>query len=1386
MAEFTRIPERFFFTGLSTLPADALPPGKLPYATNMRSYVEGSISPRFGLTARSTGTFAGAVHTLARLNDSTPYNGGVSAVRLVGAGTVLYRGAASDTTYASIDTGYSGNPLTALYAQPPNSPRPYAYVADSLRMRKCATDGTVLQNGIAQPTAPSSAPTATTARLKLASSGDLMSTTAWIAAGDSASAPANVARINTVISQILFDSGLTGNCSIVPASLLDLTIGTVVTVGTGGGIENVVITDMTIAVASTTVGAIIYDSGSTGLCTIQPAGSLGTGQLDSPPIQPYRERMKRSVKVGSGSPHSQAPASVSYETVEAPAPKGLRGVPEIAPDPAKPSRRIRQVDFPVNSLVLLNGAETVRILSVAVGEDGIQSFRCLTATTIAAGNTIAGVAAFRTHLNTNRVPGELLTNGALENELTYPELPEDTSETLTRMTAGIQGAAAGAFNFAQFLDGTAVLSEDEVHLAIKVDRLTEVRSVRLYLDVDAASNDFLHNYLFFEWRANDIVSAIQATNASNVTPIVDARRTVVTNEQLERVFAKKSFVKKANKAADALAETAIAQQLKLGNNQWVDLRCKVRELIRVGTDPSRTLADVKRIEILLAAETLGAIDGTPLEGILPLTVQYDDLWVGGGGGLDVGDVGDPVVFTYRYRSSLTGVVSNSAPPSRGGVIPRRQNVDLVPAISSDAQVDRIDWFRLGGGLSEWTYVGTGSNSASAYTDAATDSSVVGGERLTFDNFQPWPVLDKPRTGTCNVAGTAVSRVSGDTFNTSWAPGSAIVVNGKATTIYAVASTGLLHLTDNVGSGSAVAFMLPNPTILSQPMGQFFGDYQGTYFGCGDPLNPGTLYWTKANNPETASDANNLLVTPPSEQLQCGFVYNTYAGVFSTQDLYQLLRDQSGGYRAIKTPCGRGSWTAWSFCMSPQGIIFLAEDGLFITAGGNPAVAIHPPDLRTIFPKDGLPGVSVDGIEAPDMEQDTKLRVSYIAGFVYFDYTGLDNEGHTLIFELGTDRFFYDESDLTALRVRLEEPGDVVYNQIIGGEDGKLYQYDADALSDAGTDIAWEVWTRWADGGSPRIIKQFGDVVLDLNAHGNSDGVSVVVVSDDASALQAAQVVGADGTARYPYISDLGAGELLARNIGLRISGTMNDAASPGEGVSRPELFLWESTFIAKADNTFRRASDWTDAGYQGAKFVQGVLIRANTYGVDKQIEIQRDGGFVERTLTINHEGEVVKAYPQAITGDPGWPPFVAHLVRVAGLGSIDWQFLGATWVYEPHPELATQMETQFTTHDLPGYLEVRDAVIAHESICPIRLRVIYNQGDTDDYWIEASGGVYKRDYVVLAGKKGIAVQYQLRSARPFRIYKKDCSVRVYGWGSTSPYLQTMPFGGPHRADGAAI
>ncbi len=1388
--DYQRLPERFFYTGIQLLPQDALTDGKLAWALNIRAYQEGTITVREGWSPVSDAALeANPVHSLFRLDDTTPY-ASTAATRFAAADQTLYAAPATPgaVTYAAVLNGFSGNPLTGVVSTPWDSPRPYLYVGDSAQLRKVNTDLDDYPVGVASPLDEPDATYAAVQTTYLNTVGGA-SPTLWssygVATPPSPTPLPITDRINTTVSEILYDLG--SNPSMAAIALADMT-GVIpgIDVILGASNEEVIVMEVHPAIAPTTIASIIYDSGSSGLCTIQPTGSFTQGQVEA-----------------------AVPADIQAR------------FDDTGPTPPRVTVT-RTVDYPVDSLIEIDSSEVVRILSVSLGQDGTMSFRCATVGSYSATDALVGVPSFRAFVNTSVLMGSAATAECVTNTITPGAV--DVAEV-----GGIQSPIAGGSRNWGLVGNRASQPDDYIRFGIKVSSLSYVESVRLLLNVSddngMGASDFLHNYYFYEWRQNDLLAAIQVV-AGTATALVSTQQAAAVQQgqidayyqeqygqalqnglgRMGYVISAKGKQEMAARIATARTEeykaklaqqadnlvtvgSAISRQLSVGNEQWIVLQCRLGDLTRVGSEQTLTLN-----AIIGAAITVQALGTTSA-----ITVSYSDCYLTGGYGPDVSMTWNPYVYRYRYRSTITGARSNPSPPMRAGIKPHRGRVILTPRVSSDPQVDVIDWYRLGGALARWSYVGTSDNSSSPaqFTDDYTDGQIESGETISFDHYQPWPITDLPRMGLCTVAGNAILRTSGDTFDTRWAEGSAIIVNGRTTAIYKQPdSTSLLFTKDSCGAGSALEFTIPGATILSQPLASVWGgplENTTYHFACGDPSDPGVLHWSAGNDPDSTSDRYTLYVTDGSDPLQNGFFYDGISYVFSSTRLFRIVAtgDPNSAFRVVDTSCTRGLWAPWCFCVTPYGTIFLSPDGLYITEGGSEAQPISDPDLRPLFPQDGSAPQSIRNLNPIDYSATGNLKLTYVDQLVYFDYADSEGNLRTLVYDPRVKGWTPDQYDLTGVTARLSETGVTgpqVHAGIIGGGNGSVYLMDATKTTDVETDIQWAVWTRWPNAGDPRSYKQWGDAILDMNPCGSFGGIQVTPVINYGNDALVPSLLGALDTVRTPYIIELGEdspslGEgVWSRNLGLWIEGLVQLC-----DVQRPLLYLWEPSFAQKQITIARRATDWADLGYMGAKFVQGVVIRANTFGVDKIITVQHDGSNDSPasviTLTINHDGEETKAYP--LSSD-GWDPFIAELVRLQGGDDVDWALLEWRFVWEPAPEQATQWETQFTTHDLPGFFAVYDGVVAYSATTFVQLDVEYENGFTGTYALPSSSGVYNRIRVIFEAEKGRAVRYRWTSPEPFRLFKQDCSVRVQGWGLPGGYQVVSPFGGPSRVDGAGI
>ena len=271
---------------------------------------------------------------------------------------------------------------------------------------------------------------------------------------------------------------------------------------------------------------------------------------------------------------------------------------------------------------------------------------------------------------------------------------------------------------------------------------------------------------------------------------------------------------------------------------------------------------------------------------------------------------------------------------------------------------------------------------------------------------------------------------------------------------------------------------------------------------------------------------------------------------------------------------------------------------------------------------------------------------------------------------------------------------------------------------------------------------------------------------------------------------------MLTRVGLRISlGATKDSscsitvAALGECAERfgPKIYYWEPSYLIRPEDTFLRATDWDNAGYEGLKFIQGVIVEADTGGVTRQIQIQGDQQIIE-TIDINHNGQMMKRLfsDSALRSahGPGTP---------AGRGFLE-TIHPPAWVFEPAPEyVADEWKTQGTDHDIAGYQFLKSFWIAHRSTVDITFNITVD-GTVFTYTIPNSGGVYRKTYllagIMLSGRclKGKLFSYELRSTDvtvPFQLFAKDCEVKAHSW-SGGDYVTKLPFGDVHRVSGARL
>lgn len=1234
MVDWQKIRTKFICTGVDLKhPVDAMPPGKYPYLENVEAPDDEAVQSRDGLTTimGSGALDQTLVHSLKRTNSNLP-GAAHPFLRFAGAGTKLYAGVPDSnpalTDYTAIDTGYSGNPLSFVAFRPSQSPQPWLYIGDSNKLRKASMDGSTVYNMGIQP--PAEAMTLDIAPPNQGTVTDFGSTPTWTATGNAGSVATGNPRVppGTTITTILYDIGTTnGWACIQPSSATNNWVGNgaLLTIGT----EDVWI-DQTFQVQpATTIAGILYDSGSTGLCTIS--------------------------------------ATTTYASM-------MR-----------------------NQLIFVGGHAT-RVLSVTVGPDGQYSFRCSLPATVAAGAAIVFVPSFRAYLTTTHAAGEAITG----------------KTTTVQFTGGGAGAIHGAdtLNLAA-INGRQVHPQDYLHLSIRFDHPENVQEVRLWLDIDAnGNNDFLHNSLMYAFRPSDA----QAVMAGALTALTGAQ-TALQNYQIDA-------------AGNLVLNSSVSGQMALGMQAWTELYINIAELQRNGTDPASSLATVAALQI--SAITIDTC-----------VMEVSAWWVGGTFGPDInqqvnGPAENEILYRYKYRSSATGAESLPSPITRSGVLPKRGEVILVCPSSSDPQVDKIDIERIGGSLTEFHYVGTMENSSPRTADDLWDVAAEVLPPLNDRTTRPFPVTDQPRLGIVNTAGTRVVRVSGDLFNVNWQPGTQIKINGVAYTLYATpSSTGALETVENIGALTNATLEIPAATILGFPLPIIFGNGV-TMFGVGDPYNPGRAYFCTGNDPDSCPGSNYVEVSSPSDPLVsgcCDVDGNAY--VFTSSRPYLLVPGGANTWtpQAIASPSGLLS--RWALA-SGAAIWFLGRDGIYeMPIGGTPAL-ITKDDIEPLFPQNGIAptsaqGQTVNGWRPPNFSSPATLQLNCGLRWVWFDYLDVFGDYRTIEFDLYKRGWFPQtyNPDAGAVITHYQEEGQGLNSVLVGSNTGRIYRPEGAGAGDNTTRFDSTVVVPALDGGDARMQKEWGDAWLAYSIAGG--GVSVLevqiayenyVVPGPTPQFMTPTPFGQRGNAPIDLHTDFDV--VVHQNIGCTF--TWSSGGSENGAV----LYEWAPSYIEQGETTYSRFTDWSNGGYPGNKYLQGVRIKGGwqrAQPIDDQVSVKVESDLLDSTSSTGHAGATI-----ALASLPDFgvfagsinPPLTGHLFRVLpniGVPEGDrgtWRVLEVEYIFEPMPDGVQAWASQWTTHNAQGYQHLRDAEIAYAATAEVQLIVNMDNGASDSYTLPAT------------------------------------------------------------------
>lgn len=643
----------------------------------------------------------------------------------------------------------------------------------------------------------------------------------------------------------------------------------------------------------------------------------------------------------------------------------------------------------------------------------------------------------------------------------------------------------------------------------------------------------------------------------------------------------------------------------------------------------------------------------------------------------------------------------------------------------------VDVYRFGGTVFRWAYIGSGA-SGTSFTDNIPDlavnnapapgqvtDSVTGLSR--FNTFKPFPIPDIARYSTANATASQVAGGDGtntiwiltaggtDTFNTGLLQGSAISINNKLFTVYQVRSATVVEIAEDatgtlIDAGTYPWAIPAGQLVMGQPCPHIWGPYgigsQGfVIFGCGAANAPGTLFWTNGNDPDSTDIANSLVVTAPSEPLRGGCVFNGVPYVWSTERMFRIY-PQFGTQQFYTQEIGggKGLWLEWSLnvqsnSIADQSITWRGKDGIYNYTEGGGVGSLTDTNLYPFFPHENTAGSGIGthvgagngagtifpflnssfAIPPPDDTQPKYHRLTWFQGVLYYDYVGLvSNVNHylTAVFDarqsggwISFDLYFGPPTGPGNVGP-ISRSSEIAANNLKVAVAGEIYDFGG--ADDSGDAISCTLITKQDDCGDERGQKLYGDLMFDADPGGAA--ALVVTPLYDYGTSTAASVTTLTGAGRAQTTTELSSTGLgiLSRTLGFKVTWTQAGAATT--------LYQYVFSYVPKPEVIGLRATDKTDDGYTGAKYLRGFIVEANSFNSARKVNILVDDVAVTNPLTntavftINAADQL--ELPYAVTPVVGYEFQVA--IDASDVSTAGWELFQVRWVYEKWPDLARQ------------------------------------------------------------------------------------------------------------------
>jgi hypothetical protein len=624
----------------------------------------------------------------------------------------------------------------------------------------------------------------------------------------------------------------------------------------------------------------------------------------------------------------------------------------------------------------------------------------------------------------------------------------------------------------------------------------------------------------------------------------------------------------------------------------IGLPCRRGEYTRIGGDTTVGWQSVTGMVIVVQMATNVSTD-----------LAFSQWRLHGGAGLDSATPGNkPYDYRVTNYDPRTGCESNPSDANSTALDSDRQPILITPPAYGDPAIRQRAYRRGGTANNDWYFIGTNNADGAQFVDGVdlsvnpavanhTDTTVLAAGAVNIDHDQPVTTVD---------------------------------VNGNA--------------------------------VFNQPMRALWGTVAGMLMACGDPNRPGSVYWCIPGEPDHWPAANFVEVCAPSEELMAGGVFGGQAFVFSRERGYLLSTNLAGiadSVVATPTDCTPGMATYWGMCIGPDGIYYVAKDGVRLTKGGESLIVSD--NIRPLFN-----GQTRNGLLPIDFTQAANVRLAAFNNDIYFTYKDTGGTIQTLVYSTiyKTWRQVLFGNAVTSFYADPTQ-GEAGMQLILGCNNAAFLNA---GTTDNGTTINCQYRSGALDFGYPRGDTMFGDVIVDADMAGTGALQCTTLVNDEAATVGFQTVNGVSGKRRYIFDA-FGAGTTgpqKARNLSI-------DLQWSGVAGQSPVIDRVAATMIRQPHITMNRVTSW-DTVDEAEAYLMGVWIDADTGTSPRSVHIECDLNGVVTEVT----GSPFVINPSGLAGRHkwwlSWPVAKANMIRIRPDGTcLPWELYSYRWIQQGEP-----------------------------------------------------------------------------------------------------------------------